>query len=189
MVLALGLILLGLLAGAIPFGVIVARSRGVAIRNHGSGNIGATNVTRVVGPGAGVIVLVLDGAKGAVPTALASHYTTDPWLTVATAAAAILGHCFSPFLRFKGGKGVATTFGVFVAISPIIAVAGAAVFAGILAITRVPALASLAAVATMVALLLGVEDLPWSAFGVGCLALVIYTHRTNLQQARRPPAA
>ncbi|MGE0872728.1 MAG: glycerol-3-phosphate acyltransferase, partial [Kofleriaceae bacterium] len=125
----------------------------------------------------------------ALPTALALRHSHDAWVIVGTAGAAILGHCFSPFLGFKVGKGVATTFGVFVILSPIVAALGAVVFAGILAITRIPALASLIAVASMAMTLIRLEDLPWATFGLGCVALVVYTHRSNLAELMSRPAA
>src|SRR5262245_33406492 len=139
------LIALGFAAGSIPFGVLVARRRGVNIREQGSGNIGASNVTRVLGKGAGALVLVLDAAKGALPTLAAAHWLAEPWAVVATGFAAVLGHCFSPFLRGRGGKGVATALGVFAVIDPAITLGGACVWGLVFAMTRIPALGSLAA--------------------------------------------
>src|SRR5258705_10946981 len=114
------LLLVGLafFAGAIPFGVFVAKRRGVAIQDHGSGNIGATNVARVLGLGPGLIVLVLDAAKGALAVVAARWWSGEPWTIAVTGFAAIAGHCFSPFLSGKGGKGVATAFGVFLLLVP-----------------------------------------------------------------------
>ena len=139
-------------AGAIPFGVLLARRRGVDIRAHGSGNIGATNVSRVLGARDGAIVLVLDALKGALPTALALALADpaappgiDARAVALTGGAAILGHCFSPFLRGRGGKGVATALGVFLVLAPAIVAVAVAIFAAVLAVTRVPALGSLAA--------------------------------------------
>lgn len=168
------------LVGAIPFGVLIARSLGIDIQQHGSGNIGATNVTRVLGPIPGAIVLVLDATKGALPTYLALHYTSDPWTVIATGAAAIVGHCFSPFLEFKGGKGVATALGVFLVLAPDLVAISVIVFAVILRLTRVPALGSLAAVATISGLLLARGDTHVAALAIATLGLLVYTHRTNL---------
>lgn len=118
-----GAVLLGYLAGGIPFGVVVARARGVDITHVGSGNIGATNVGRALGPMWGRLVLALDILKGAGPTLLFLHIARyfpygDPdeaglQLAMAAGASAIVGHIASPYLLLRGGKGVATTIGVF----------------------------------------------------------------------------
>ena len=180
------LVLLGFGAGAIPFGVIVARRLGgVDIQAHGSGNIGATNVARVLGVVPGVVVLVLDATKGALPTALALGCAGDPRIVIATGAAAILGHCFSPWLGWRGGKGVATALGVFLVLTPPLAAIGIGVFALVLAVTRVPALGSLAGVASIAAILLGQRAHALAALAVGTLGLLIYTHRANLAKLRR----
>lgn len=192
--LALALVAAAFWAGAIPFGVLIARRRGVDIRAHGSGNIGATNVSRVMGARAGALVLVLDALKGALPTA-AALALADPAApgaaaaVAATGAAAILGHCFSPLLGGRGGKGVATALGVFLVIAPAQAGVGVAVFAAVLAATRVPALGSLAAAAAISAGLLAGPGGPYAALACATTALLFYTHRTNLARlrARRPP--
>jgi glycerol-3-phosphate acyltransferase PlsY len=122
------LLVLAFAIGAIPFGVLVARRYGVDIRAQGSGNIGAANALRTLGKKAGAIVLVLDAFKGFVPTFLAVYYQLElvarpgfalrgETLAAMIAAAAILGHCFSPWLRFRGGKGVATNFGAVIALA------------------------------------------------------------------------
>ncbi len=175
-------VLVGLayMIGSIPFGVLLARGLGVDIQAHGSGNIGATNVTRVLGPIPGAVVLVLDAAKGAAPTWFALTNVGDPWIVMASGAAAILGHCFSPFLEFKGGKGVATALGVFLVLCPDLVAISVVVFLVILKITRVPALGSLAAVATICGLLLARGDGYAATLALGTLILLVYTHRTNL---------
>jgi glycerol-3-phosphate acyltransferase PlsY len=177
-------VLLGFWTGAIPFGVIIARRLGVDIRAHGSGNIGATNVTRVMGPVPGAIVLVLDAAKGALPAWLACRYAPAPWAMVATGGAAILGHCFSPFLGFKGGKGVATALGVFLVVSPLHVLAALVVFAVVFKATRVPALGSLAAVASLAVLSLLRARPGVALLALGTFALLLYTHRSNLAKLR-----
>ena len=100
----LGIVVAGFIAGAIPFGFLIARRRGLNIKEHGSGNIGATNVARVLGAKVGIIVLLLDAAKGALPTLVAQHACGQPSVIAATGAAAILGHCFSPFLRGRAAR-------------------------------------------------------------------------------------
>jgi len=179
------LILFGYFTGGIPFGVILARGRGVDIREHGSGNIGATNVTRVLGAKLGAVVLLLDAAKGAFPTWYALHHTADPWIVVATGAATIVGHCFSPFLEFTGGKGVATATGVFLVLAPRELAIGIAVFLAVLAWKRIPALGSLAAVATIAVLMIFRGDAWMTVLAVGTLVLLVYTHRSNLAKLTR----
>ncbi len=181
----IGLVLGGFVAGAIPFGVLIARRRGVTIQEHGSGNIGATNVARVLGVRTGLIVLLLDAGKGALPTFLALHYCGWPSIVALTGGAAILGHCFSPFLGGKGGKGVATAFGVFLAIAPYLAGIAVLVFVVIWRITRVPALGSLAGMAAISGLLVARGDGPYTALACMTTALLVYTHRTNLAKLAR----
>ncbi|HEV7558626.1 MAG TPA: glycerol-3-phosphate 1-O-acyltransferase PlsY [Kofleriaceae bacterium] len=174
-------IVLGFAAGSIPFGVVLARRFGsIDIREHGSGNIGATNVARVLGAGLGAIVLVLDAAKGALPVLLARD--ACPWIVAATGFAAIVGHCFSPFLGGKGGKGVATALGVFAVIAPWPAVMGIGVFAVTFAITRVVALGSLAGTTAIALILVHRGPTSLAAIGVATAVLLVYTHRGNLSR-------
>jgi glycerol-3-phosphate acyltransferase PlsY len=177
------LLLVGFVIGATPFGVIVARRRGVDIRRQGSGNIGATNVTRVLGIGPGALVLVLDVAKGALAALAAARWSGLPWATAATGFAAIAGHCFSPWLGGKGGKGVATALGVFVVLAPELAVVAVGVFLLVAGMTRIPALGSLAAIAaaTIVAFVVH-ADPALRTFAAATLALLVYTHRSNLSR-------
>jgi glycerol-3-phosphate acyltransferase PlsY len=175
---------LGFASGAIPFGVLVARWRGVDIQSRGSGNIGATNVARVLGVVPGLIVLVLDAAKGALPVAVAIHWSSDQAIAIATACGAILGHCFSPFLGFRGGKGVATSLGVFLVLAPSVAAVAVCVFAAVLAATRVPALGSLAGAAAIALVLVWRRDWSIAGFAVVTTLLLLYTHRSNLAKLR-----
>ena len=187
--LSLALIAAAFWAGAIPFGVLIARRRGVDIRAHGSGNIGATNVTRVLGVRDGAAVLLLDALKGALPTAAALATGRPPGIVAVTGGAAILGHCFSPFLRGRGGKGVATAAGVFLVIAPAITGVAAAVFAVVLRATRVPALGSLAAAAAISAGLVLRGGGPYAQLACATTALLVYTHRGNLAKLRGPRRA
>ena len=182
--LSLALVAAAFLGGAIPFGVLLARRRGVDIRAHGSGNIGATNVTRVLGPRAGAVVLVLDALKGALPVAAAGAAGAEPRLVALTGLAAILGHCFSPFLRGRGGKGVATALGVFLVLAPALVGLAAAVFGVVLRATRVPALGSLAGALAISIGLLAQGGGPYAALACATTALFVYTHRTNLAKLR-----
>lgn len=179
------LLLFGYFAGSIPFGVIVAHLKGVNIREHGSGNIGATNVTRVLGSKLGAVVLVLDAAKGAVPVGFAIQQVGDPAIVCMVGWAAILGHCFSPFLGFAGGKGVATATGVFLVLVPRDVAVAVGVFLLVLAWKRVPALGSLAAVASMCVLTLARGETAFAVLALATFFLLVYTHRTNLAKLTR----
>lgn len=135
------------LLGAIPFGYIlcylVTRRD---IRHEGSGNIGATNALRTLGPVGGAVTLVLDILKGSIPVLYGSHHFDNPYLVLGGGAAAILGHMFSPFLRFRGGKGVSTFFGVFAVFHPLAAGVFLAGFFSVVAFTRLVSAASLTGV-------------------------------------------
>jgi len=184
--------LVAFLAGSIPFGLVVARMKGVDIRKCGSGNIGATNVLRAVGKPYGIAVFVLDFLKGLVPvlwagSALAQHPHAD-LVGLGTALAAILGHNYSPWIGFKGGKGVATSAGGLVALFPL-AVGAALVFWLVLfKTTRYVSVASMGAAAAIPAALVCqrlADFLPPTgaqiAFGLVVATLAIWRHRSNLR--------
>jgi acyl-phosphate glycerol 3-phosphate acyltransferase len=191
------------LIGAIPFGYLIARWRGVDILQQGSGNIGATNVGRVLGPRYGVLVFLLDFAKGAVPVAVAGWITaqTSPEirgflerqsLPVAAGLAAFLGHLFPVYLRFRGGKGVATGAGVVAVLLPLPMLIALVTWAFVLCITRYVSLASLCAAVALCAARLGSTPDPFgggagvlSAFCLLAAGLVIVRHRTNLLRLLR----
>ena len=175
------LIIAGFLAGSVPFGVIVAKQRGVDIRAQGSGNIGATNVARVLGLADGLLVLLLDAGKGGLITLVAMRVDGDPWVIAATGFASVLGHCFSPFLGWKGGKGVATALGVFVVTAPALALVAVSVFLVVAGRTRVPALGSLGGVtsATVYAFVTS-QPAPIELLALATSLLLVYTHRGNL---------
>ena len=180
MLLVLPLAVLAYMLGALPFGVWIARRRGVDIQREGSGNTGATNVARVLGRAAGIATLLLDTAKGALPTYLALRWCGMPLVVAITAFAAVAGHCFSPFLAWKGGKGVATALGVFLVISPFAAVCGIVGFVGMWRTTKIVALGSLAGMA-MICLVLVARGQPvYAQLGTALLTLLLYTHRDNL---------
>ncbi|PYU72999.1 MAG: acyl-phosphate glycerol 3-phosphate acyltransferase [Acidobacteria bacterium] len=178
------------LLGSIPFGLLLAKLLGVAdVRKAGSGNIGATNVARVVGPLAGIFTLVFDTAKGATAVWLAGRVTDESatWMMIA-AFVVLLGHCFPVWLKFKGGKGVATALGVFLALCPLAAVSALVLFVLCVAYWRFVSLGSIAAAAAMPLLiyfLWAPRHAPPIIVDVGTLAialLVIYKHDGNLQR-------
>ncbi len=128
--LRIGAIALTYLFASVPYGVLVARARGVDIQGEGSGNTGATNVSRRLGKKLGAAVLLLDALKGALPVLLVQwRFRDEPIVLVAAGLAAVIGHCHSPWLKFRGGKGVATTLGVYLVLDPEFALLGVVCFA------------------------------------------------------------
>ena len=186
---------IGYLAGALPFGLWLGWAlKGVDVRTLGSGNLGATNVYRALGPGPGVATLLLDLLKGALPVALvpgAGFAVAFPggaeWCRVCVGLAAILGHLFTLFAGFRGGKGVATTAGVLLALSPIAFIASLVLFLAPVAATRFISVGSILG-AIACAITLGVTrqwrgPVPW--FGLVVAALVIVRHGENLRRLAR----
>jgi glycerol-3-phosphate acyltransferase PlsY len=178
------------LLGSIPFGLLFARLfGGTDVRQSGSGNIGATNVARVVGPLPGILTLLFDAAKGAFAVWLAARFTDHSARTMMlTGVTALLGHCFPVWLRFKGGKGVATGLGVFAALCPSAALATVVLFVLIVASLRIVSLASITAAAAMpllVYFLWAPHHAPPLVISFGTLfaaALIIFKHNVNLQR-------
>lgn len=187
------LLLVAYFLGSIPFGLLLAKLFGNAdVRTAGSGNIGAANVARVAGPLAGILTLVLDTAKGAAAVLLAARFTHESaaWMMLA-ALAALVGHCFSVWLKFKGGKGVATALGVFLALCTPAALAALLLFALVAASWRYVSLGSISAAAAMPLLmyfLWAPHHAPPLIITFGSLAatlLVVYQHRANIQRLVR----
>jgi acyl phosphate:glycerol-3-phosphate acyltransferase len=180
----------GYLLGSIPFGLLVGKVFGAKdVRQQGSGNIGATNVSRVAGPAAGILTLIFDAGKGAAAVWLASRVSEqNAGVMMLAGLAALWGHCFSICLGFKGGKGVATGLGVFAALSPLAAACSLVVFVLAFVFWRYVSLASLAATAAMpllVYFLWAPGHAPPLAITFGTLlaaALIFYKHRANLQR-------
>jgi len=184
------LVFVAYLLGSIPFGLLLAKLfGGKDVREHGSGNIGATNVSRVAGPWAGILTLLLDAAKGMATVWLAGRFTgrSALWMMLA-GLAALLGHCFPVWLGLKGGKGVATALGVFVVLCPLAALAGFVVFLLAFVVWRYVSLASITAAAAMPLLIYVLWAPPHApplvvTFGtLFASALVIYKHKANLQR-------
>jgi len=192
---------LSFLVGGIPFGYLLGRAvLKDDIRNHGSGNIGATNVGRVIGWKWGGLVLVLDALKGLLPTWAAMSFAsrelpeTMHWhLPVAAGISAIVGHMYPVYLKLRGGKGVATALGVVLVLAPKAVAVAFAVFLIVVAISRVVAIASMLA-----ALAFGITQL-WlmkstalephllslTAFSIGIPLLIIWRHRSNIAKLLR----
>jgi glycerol-3-phosphate acyltransferase PlsY len=184
--LAAFLILAAYLCGSLPTGVWLGRLAGVDVRHAGSGNIGATNVARTAGLLPALLTLTGDIAKGFVPTAIARLLLVDARLIALVALAAFFGHIFSVFLRFSGGKGVATGFGVFLALAPAAALLAAAVFAAVAVATRYVSLASvLAAVSLPVATVASGTAPSGSIAALIICVAIVFRHRDNLTRLRR----
>lgn len=177
------LLALAYVVGSIPFGVVVGKVfYGVDVREHGSGNVGTTNVFRVLGKKAGAVVMVLDILKGYVPAAIAAALFT-PWAAIVVAAAPVLGHMYSIFLKGKGGKGIATGAGVVLALVPLAFAIIFTTWLVLILVTRYVSVASLAA-ALLVPVLTIVfnEPLPYEIAGVLVAILVWWAHRGNIQR-------
>ncbi|PRQ03551.1 Glycerol-3-phosphate acyltransferase [Enhygromyxa salina] len=189
MILELLLWMLGayLLAG-IPVGLLIGLARGVDLREVGSGNIGATNAVRALGKVWGLIVFALDVAKAGVPVAAALHHFGDgpggPQKVAIVALAAILGHLFPIYLRFRGGKGVACAFGVFLVLAPKAALVGLLVYVQTLWLTRISALGSLTAALVIVAVVWIDPSVPFAyvVLAAGLAGLIWERHRPNLER-------
>jgi glycerol-3-phosphate acyltransferase PlsY len=176
------LIVVGYGLGSIPTGLLIARwQRGVDIRRHGSGNIGMTNVLRAVGKGAAALTLVGDLAKGLIPVLLARVWLTSPWAIGLVALAAVVGHLYPLFAGFRGGKGVATTLGVFIPLLPGPLLIAFVVWAACVGFRRQVSLGSLAAAAFLpVAAWLWGSPAPYTLYALIAAALIWYRHRENI---------
>lgn len=214
--------LLAFLLGSIPFGLIIAKAKGINIREHGSGNIGATNVLRVIGKKYGITCLLLDALKGFIPVLIAvnmiriaGHHPLlslnfpNEWSRdlpgsaalkgqlahILTALAAVLGHNYSPWVGFKGGKGIATSAGVLLALMPAGVAVLIVVWLAVFLITRYVSVASIVAVASLPLITIsgswmhgkiadGTWNIPLFAFSVLIAVLGVWKHRSNIQRLR-----
>ena len=220
---AFALPIIAFIIAATPFGLIIGKMvKGIDIREHGSGNIGTTNVFRVLGKGPGIICLILDILKGFIPVILAINLLQfgdrQPWphlpfldsvrqtlpasqqlfvqiIHVVTALFAILGHNFSPWLGFKGGKGIATSLGVLLALMPFGALILVLLFLIVFLITRYVSLASIISAGSLPLLTLwgswhhgriqdGSWNVPLFVFSLAIGILAIWKHRSNIQRLR-----
>jgi len=172
------------LFGAVPFGLLVAKSHGVNIREHGSGNIGATNVFRVIGKGWGIFTFALDALKGFIPAFVFPRLAglDDEW-GVLFGIVAILGHSFPVYLKFKGGKGVATSAGMLLGVAPLAVGVGFACWALCMVISRYVSLSSIVA-AIAVAVTVWIQD-KGQVINIALTILsllIIWLHRANIKR-------
>lgn len=184
------LVLVGLLVGSIPFGYLAGRTlQGIDLRTVGSGGTGATNVLRTLGTKASATVLVLDFLKGLLPVLAARWLGLEAWWVGAVAVATVVGHCWSPFIGFKGGKGVATGGAAAIALFPPVLILVPVVLL-IIWQTRYVSLGSLVGAVLAVLLAVGfaaVGQLAWaSACAIAAIAaIIIFRHRENIDRLRR----
>lgn len=177
-------VLIAFLLGSIPFGLLLTKTAGLGdIRDIGSGSIGATNVLRTGNKGLAAATVLLDAAKGAVPVLVAAHVWpgTEGWAAVA----AVAGHCFTPWLKFKGGKGFATAAGVLLALAWPVMLACAAIWAATLAVSRISSVSSMTTVvaAPVVAWAMGYPQVIVPLIAIA--AIVLVQHRANIGRLMR----
>jgi len=186
----LAIVAVAYVIGGIPWGVITARvTGGPDPRNFGSGRTGGANVMRALGPRAALVSGLLDMLKGTVAVLLARWLGAGPWVEVLAALAAIVGHTYSPFLRFKGGRGVAVAFGALILIGPLAAVAAMVVFIGLLLLTGYSSLGSLMGSLTagivLAATTLATDGPPaYLLYAVAGTALIWIFHADNIRRLR-----
>jgi len=171
--------------GSIPTGLLLAKAAGVDIRSSGSGNIGATNVYRTLGRGVGALTLIGDCLKGLVPVLVAKYYgMTEIWVAL-IGLAAFLGHVYTVFLGFKGGKGVATALGVFLGISPISVGAVLLIFVSVVWKWRYISLGSITAALAMPGMVALFDSRPPMVIMTLLVSLlVVWKHRENIKRLR-----
>ena len=180
------LVLFSYLIGSVPTGYLIAkRVMGIDIRQHGSGNPGAANVYRIVGKWAGISTFVIDGLKGFIPVCLARHYCPDNyWVAIACGVIAILGHMWTIYLKFRGGKGVATSAGVFAALLPLPTAIAFASFVVCVALWGRISIGSICAciVLPICSFFIGHHPLSVNLMVTAVGALVIYKHVPNIKR-------
>lgn len=177
-------VVLGFLLGSIPFGLLLTRAAGLGdVRNIGSGSIGATNVLRTGNKGLAAATVLLDAAKGAVPVLLAAQFW--PGTEGVAAVAAVAGHCFTPWLNFKGGKGFATAAGVLLALAWPVMLICAAVWAATLTVSRISSVSSMTTViaAPLIAWAMGYSQVIAPLIAIALI--VIIQHRANIGRLMR----
>lgn len=186
LLMALTWIVLGYLMGSVPFGILITRGMGLAdLRTIGSGNIGATNVLRTGNKGAAAATLVLDGVKGALAVLLAGWLTGgDGGAMQIAALAAFVGHCYPVWLRFRGGKGVATFLGVVLALSWPVGLACCATWLLAALVTRISSVGALMAAASSTVWMFGLARWDLLLTGTILTALVFWRHRENLRRLK-----
>lgn len=179
----IALIVFAYLLGSIPTGYILGKFAGVDVRQVGSGNVGATNVARAVGKWPGALTLLADAVKGMLPVAIGLSLTLAPAALAALAAAAFLGHLYPVFLKFRGGKGVATALGSLLVIAPLASLLLVVIFAAVVFPTRLVSLSSIVAAALApFALWLFLQPRAIVLLGAFLAAMIVWRHRGNIHR-------
>ncbi|MGD2089524.1 MAG: glycerol-3-phosphate 1-O-acyltransferase PlsY [Candidatus Aminicenantes bacterium] len=192
----ISIIILGYLAGSIPTSIILSKLlRGIDIRDHGSGNAGGTNTIRILGWKIGTAVIIVDVGKGVLATLLVSRLRIDPvslnpdMLQIIAGSCAIIGHIWTVFAGFRGGKGVATGAGMLFSLYPVAGLICLVIFAGLLLLVRIVSLSSMVtAVCLPIVILVMNRFMKYSLsnellyFSIFAAALIVYTHRTNIKR-------
>ena len=175
--------LVAYLVGSIPTGFIIGKLAGIDVRTAGSGNIGATNVARVMGKGHGLLTLLADIAKGFAPVFVAQQMAFSDTAVAVIAAATFLGHLYPIFLKFRGGKGVATAFGALLALAPEVTLILLAVFICAALLSRIVSLGSIgAALAAPILFWFFYYPTPLVALTVFLAAMIVIRHRANIKR-------
>jgi len=171
-------------AGATPFGYLAGRLRGIDIRDHGSGNIGATNVLRTLGKPIGITVLILDLLKGLAPVLAAKYWSPDALVHILAGIGTILGHNFTFWLRFRGGKGIATSAGVLAGLAWAAALAGVAVWLLLFFTSKYVSVASIGAALAipLVVVFRDSSNTPLVVFSILVAVLAVVRHRSNIRR-------
>ena len=176
-------ILIAYLVGSIPSGLVLSRGSGIDIRTQGSGNIGATNVARLLGKKLGALTLLCDIAKGFLPIWLAARFLEPGPALALVGAASVLGHMFPVYLRFRGGKGVATALGLFLYLAPWAVVLALALFLAVVRLTGFVSAGSLAASAALPLLVPKLGGASWQVALALFVAVMIWIkHRANIRR-------
>ena len=188
------------LVGSIPFGFLIGKMRGKDVRTLGSKNIGATNVYRTVGKPWGVLAFLCDFLKGFLPTFAAQRFGGADWLPLVVGILTVAGHMWTCFMKFKGGKGIATGFGMLVALTPVLVLVAFAVWVVVMLVSHYVSLGSIVAAAFLMVVVwlpwhdwfpckilgscTGYHDLPLCILVTALCAFAIWKHRTNIIRLR-----
>lgn len=178
------LMIVAYILGSIPNALWIGKVfKGIDVREHGSKNTGSTNAARVLGAKLGILTLILDISKGAIPTLIALMLLDSSISAILVGICAILGHSFSIFMKFKGGKAVATTVGVFIVLVPGAILLAAIVFFLVFGITRYVSLSSMiGAISLPIWIIIFYKNIPLTIFGIIIAILIIVRHKSNIQR-------
>lgn len=178
------LMIVAYILGSIPNALWIGKVfKGIDVREHGSKNTGSTNAARVLGAKLGILTLILDISKGAIPTLIATMLLDSSISVILVGICAILGHSFSIFMKFKGGKAVATTVGVFIVLVPGAILLAAVIFFLVFGITRYVSLSSMiGAISLPIWIMIFYKNIPLTIFGIIIAILIIVRHKSNIQR-------